>query len=509
MSAIWGDEYLTLTRMGEVVESGLAGFDDAARALATRRIETALDLYDLEKEASRLGSALADAIVGHAILATQVDATTRKAAARATREAFRAEGEQARIQNVGPRPVSVRLAGGAVLKLQTPYLRPSRKGLPGRPRTKRGEGGSGRYPILDLLGIRDGVTPLVRSHVGKMVVICSSYVEAQTQLATQGLQLDVSTMVRVAVATGADGLRLRDEALQAALDGPLPEESLVAGRRIRVSLDGGRARTRQTHDKHRKQKNGRRAFDLLWREPRLITVDVLDDNGDVDKNIRPIYEVELSDADTVFKTLAGLLRFIGADQAAEVCFVADGADWIWARVDALVERAEIPPERVHKILDFYHASEHINDALKACKHLSSEERKTLHAGLSRLLVQPDGHAMVLARLTEFARGRRAAAVNKEIRYFRKHCEHMQYHAWREARVPIGSGVVESAIRRVVNQRFKGASICWREDHLLPLMYLRCVLKAGRWDEFMLAQIERRHWVGGPAIQALEDESQAA
>jgi hypothetical protein len=47
--------------------------------------------------------------------------------------------------------------------MMTPYLRPSRKGLVGRLRTKRGVAGSGRYPVLERLGILDGVTPLTRS----------------------------------------------------------------------------------------------------------------------------------------------------------------------------------------------------------------------------------------------------------------------------------------------------------------------------------------------------------
>ena len=113
-----------------------------------------------------------------------------------------------------------------------------------------------------------------------------------------------------------------------ALEEPLPERSLVEGQRIRVSIDGGRSRTRATHFERRKRKNGRRAFEVPWREPRLITVDVLTEEGKIDPNVPPIYEVHLGNADEVFDLVAGLLRLIGAHEAREVVFVSDRADWI-------------------------------------------------------------------------------------------------------------------------------------------------------------------------------------
>jgi len=218
------------------------------------------------------------------------------------------------------------------------------------------------------------------------------------------------------------------------LTGPLPERSLVEGKRVRVSVDGGRSRTRNTQTERRKKKNGRRAFGVPWREPRLITIDVLTDQGKLDPEIPPIYEADLGNADQVFDLLAGLLRLIGAHKAREIAFVSDGADWIWDRVDRLVVRAGLDPERVRKILDFYHASEHVSDALKACKNLSDKERKAKHQALCRTLLQPNGIDQVIRELSELARGRRGKRVDKEIRYPKKHVAHMQYAAWKAANV---------------------------------------------------------------------------
>ena len=332
--------------------------------------------------------------------------------------------------------------------------------------------------------------------------------EAREQLAAGGLDLHPSTMVRVAVATGVRALEQRNRALEDALAAPIPEVSPVAGQRIRVSLDGGRARTRRTHHERRKRKNGRRAFELEWKEPRVITIDVLDEKGDMDASHRPIYEVELGDADEVYRRLTGLLRLIGANQAAEVVFTADGANWIWARVDTLIDDAELPRDRVHKVLDYYHAAEHISDALKACKGFSDQERKVLYDELSQLLLKPGGSEQVIERLSALARGRRSPDIKKEINYLKGHLDHMHYAEWRAKKVPIGSGVVESAVRRVLNLRFKSASMCWRRDHLEALLYLRAILKAGRWDDFMPALLAGRHWLQ-PVEDSRDDAHKAA
>jgi len=86
----------------------------------------------------------------------------------------------------------------------------------------------------------------------------------------------------------------------------------------------------------------------------------------------------MASADGVFDLLTGLLRLLGAHLAQVVEFVSDGADWIWTRVDALMEATEIPKDRIRLVLDYYHASKHIGTALEACRDLSAEKRRARH-----------------------------------------------------------------------------------------------------------------------------------
>ena len=494
---------LKVYRGKEALSSTLSEIDAQIEALTQQQRScpppsSPVEMLEYEQKQRLLGYVLSDLFIARGIVLRHFEPSFRHQAIEQSKEAHHEVRNKALLENRGLRLVTVLLPGGLRLEMFTPYLSPSRKGLRGRPRGtgKRGRNGAGVYPVLEALGVADGATPLTRSEVARQTVLCSSYAEAQEQLGRGGLHLDQDTLVRLATGTGEQALQLRTDALSQAFDEPLPEESMVEGQRLRVSVDGGRARIRKTNHQARKRKNGRRPFKLDWCEPRVITVDILDEKGRRDHRWRPIYEVALGEADEVFLVLCGLLRLIGAYQADEVVFVSDGAEWIWNRVEQLFDPAlaGLSRERVHLVLDYYHASEYIAKALKVCKNLNQERRGVLHRKFHKMLLEEDGPAEVLAQLKQFARGRRARKVNKSVAYLEGHLEHMKYAELREAHVPIGSGVVESTVRRVINLRFKNASMCWCKERLEPLMYLRAILKSGRWDDAMMSQLEGRHYL---------------
>ena len=65
---------------------------------------------------------------------------------------------------------------------------------------------------------------------------------------------------------------------------------------------------------------------------------------------------------------------------------------------------------------------------------------------------------------------------------------MRYVTLETRQLPIGSGQVESAVRRVVNLRFKAPGSFWMETTVSGLMHLRAAFKAGRWNEIMIGVI---------------------
>ncbi len=454
---------------------------------ACKGVMDAIGMLEAAERIRKVASELADLVVASLIIALHLDNAFRRAAMAAGRARIREKGYTGKINDHGWQMTTILLRGGLRLTLWTPYLRPSRKGWRGRPRRYRGKAGSGDFPILTALGIQDGVTPDARSEIARQIVQCASYEEARDQLRRDGMEVDISVLVRVAVSTGEEALRQRDDALEAALEGPLPERSALEGRRVRVSVDGGRVRTRKPKVGRRKgKKKGRQPFDTPWREPRLITIDVLDDEGHADPRWRVIYETTLGDADRTFTLLTGLLRLLGVHLAEVVEFVSDGAEWIWRRVEKLVHDVGIEPERTRLVLDYYHACEHIDEAISACSNLKGDAASKLYRELSRKLEEDGGAAEVIKRLRRLARGRRARAMKEQIAYFNAHIHHMEYARLRSEKLPIGSGVVESAIRRVINLRFKSSATFWKDQHVEPLVHLRAILKSGRWDAFIRA-----------------------
>src|SRR5947208_14882069 len=61
---------------------------------------------------------------------------------------------------------------------------------------------------------------------------------------------------------------------------------------------------------------------------------------------------------------------------------------------------------------------------------------------------------------------------------------MRYVTLEARKLSLGSGQVESAVRRVINLRFKAPGSFWTETTVSGLMHLRAAFKAGRWNDVM-------------------------
>lgn len=424
----------------------------------------------------------ASIVLGDSITRAQIERAHLDALFVAEAIASARERSAVPLRHKGTRVTSILLLGGTRVLVSTPYLREDRRGRRGPKRTKRREAGSGCYPVLEALGISDRATPATRSEIALHVVQSASYREAALVLERRGLACDLSTLVRITSATAHQGLRLRDSALEAALSMPIPTDGPLAGKRVRISLDGGRVRTRRTKRGRRTAKR-RHAFTTHWREPRVLVIDILDEEGRPDRLRLPLYEATIRDAHAVWAMVVGYLRLLGAAHARHVEFIADGAPWIWDHVGLLRELAEIPADRLVEVIDFYHAAEHLFASVELIKQMPKRERVRLYERLRHLLRHdPEGVERVIEALRSHAVTRRGKAMKKALAYFETHREHMRYAWLDEQKLPVGSGVVESAIRRVVNLRFKAAGTFWIEARVDALLHLRAAFKSGRWDE---------------------------
>jgi len=114
------------------------------------------------------------------------------------------------------------------------------------------------------------------------------------------------------------------------------------------------------------------------------------------------------------------------------------------------------------------------------------QRQALYKRLRHALWhQADGVKVVMEELRTLATTYRSKAIPRALGYVETHAHRMRYVTLERLKLPIGSGQVESAVRRVVNLRFKAPGSFWRETTVRGLMHLRAAFKAGRWDDVMI------------------------
>ena len=135
-----------------------------------------------------------------------------------------------------------------------------------------------------------------------------------------------------------------------------------------------------------------------------------------------------------------------------------------------------------RILDFPHAAGHLNLVIQALKLAGMDLPPDL---LSRLLHRlKHGGPRLLMRLLERLPSHivHQEGVREHVGYLRKREALMQYPEYQEQGWPIGSGMVESANKVVVEARLKGAGMHWERSHVNPMLTLRNAVCNERWSE---------------------------
>jgi hypothetical protein len=390
-----------------------------------------------------------------------------------------------------------------------------------RARTGKGRGreGSGLYPELAAYRISEGCSPNLQAEVGRLVGLMPIE-QARAELARRGLELDEKAVRRIAQELGAQMLASRTRDLMRFRRGELPAGDEFKDKRVGVGIDGGRVRVRTVIQKVRVSgRTKRKKFRVEWREPKVVILFETDEKGRMVRGSRPVIDGTLQGPDALIELVAFHLHRLGAAKALMVTFTADGAPWIWARLDWVVAQVKLDPARVVEVLDWCHAVHHLSLALGTLD-LNAGRRQELYLRLRRQLKAGKSRAVVDELETLAAGQPDGSPVWREIGYLSRHSEagRLRYNCFRCRGVPQGSGAIESTVRRVLNLRLKGNSIFWREEHAEAVFQLRAAVMSGRWEEIVIhtreavARDRRTQWHWTPPgclaeLKALEDDDE--
>ena len=315
--------------------------------------------------------------------------------------------------------------------------------------------GPGFFPLDEELGLLPGsLSPQVQDHLSRLAVWMPFERAAQMLAALSGVQVSEATTRRQTYTAGAayEGVQATQARTAEDPSGGSRSDQLV------ISADG--AMVPLVHGQ--------------WAEVKTLVIgEVAAGQEEGEAQCRRLsYFSRMSEASVFAEQATVETARRGVTKAKQVCAVMDGAEWI----DGLVDLHR--PDAL-RILDFPHAAQAVSAIGQEAgvQELESWLATQLHE------LKHQGPAVVLAEL-----GRLCAhlplneSMRQQYAYLLKREERMQYPQYQQHGWPIGSGIVESGHKVVMQARLKGAGMHWAPVHVNRLLALRTAACNDRWEE---------------------------
>ena len=339
----------------------------------------------------------------------------------------------------------------------------------------KGQSSIDRHVGLSYLGFIKKASPMYVSSSSITSVLCPSFSIGQQLMEEMGVSGSYNRIRNLSIELG-------QQVVSQGIRSVIRHDESMEGKRVVVMIDGGRSRTRLENGYYTMLGNPK--FNTDWREVKLLVILVLDENGKIERKELPLYDISVNNIEEAMSKLTEALILLNVAAAKDVQFISDGATCFWKRIEQVFEAANVEQHKITYSLDYYHAVEHLSDLVHqmADNTINEEERKSLFTELKSSLWMGNIEVL-LTQVKTFCQAKGKEIKDKlltEINYFEKHKNRMRYHLFRAKKWLCGSGAVESAIRRIINLRFKSPSSFWLVQHLEPLCFLRATFLAGRW-----------------------------
>jgi hypothetical protein len=213
-------------------------------------------------------------------------------------------------------------------------------------------------------------------------------------------------------------------------------------------------------------RNGKRPRD--WREMRLVAAQAKD-------SATIVYGATFGSVQETGRRWGHCTREAGWGLNSQIQAMGDGAEWI------RLQSREVFGTQATFLCDFYHVSQYLGAAAQTCRPTNPNRwRRTQQKRLRRGAVVKVMEALE-HHLEPVGTPEQEAPVRNGHRYLTHRKDCLDYPRALKLGLPIGSGMIESGHRHVLQARLKKAGAAWLHDHADQIAHLR-VLRANRqWE----------------------------
>jgi hypothetical protein len=207
-----------------------------------------------------------------------------------------------------------------------------------------------------------------------------------------------------------------------------------------------------------------------YEEIRLVAAQALE-------SATPVYGATFQDVSEAGRRWGHCARQAGWGLNSHIHSLGDGAEWI------RLQSREVFGEQADFLCDFYHVSEYLGAAAPTCRSAHPDQwrrtqQKRLRRGAAPLVI-----AELAEHLEPLGTPEEEAPVHNAHRYLSNRLECLDYPGALALGLPIGSGMIESGHRHVLQARFKKAGAAWLKDHAEQMAQIRVLRANDKWAAF--------------------------
>jgi len=221
-----------------------------------------------------------------------------------------------------------------------------------------------------------------------------------------------------------------------------------------------------------------------WRMAYCATLTLHDATGEALHTIR-YGRTPRADSRELIERMAEDLRVLLESRAElQVMLLSDGAQEMLDLLDAVVARAKPAPEKVHRLVDFWHLVEKLA-AAAAVIYEADAVRPVLGRWKALLLNSQNALGRIQTEL--YASGKEQVCIGDQrpvhdaLTYLNNKRERMNYLAARAVGLPIGSGNVEATCKSLIGLRMKRPGARWKDNTAQHVLDLRSLALSERWS----------------------------